>query len=122
MIGNSNKSLIGLIIVVFLIILISIMFNSTTTKKEDEYEAEPELYVEQIWFKNIEMLNDIPIDQSLLIQDEITYYLKEKKIEEVELQQGTLKDFGDYKIEFKVTYNEGTLIVKVDKNKVAIEE
>ena len=123
--SNGNKTFIGLIGVVFLIILIPLMFNIANVKKNsDEVNSESELHIEQIWFKNIEMLNNIPIDQSLLIQDEITYYFKnkEKIVEEVELKEGTLKDIGDDKIEFKAIYNEGILTVKVDKNKVIIEE
>ena len=70
------------------------------------------------------MLDDIPIDQSLLIQDEITYYFQDegKCVEEVELQEGTLNDFGNSKLEFKATYNDGIIIVKVDKDKVTIQE
>ena len=122
--GKNNKSLIGLVGVVFLIVLIPLIFNNIKRDKDVEYEAEPELHVQQIWFKNIELLNSIPIDQNLLIQDEITYYFKDKdkSVEEVELQEGSFKDFGDNKIEFKVNYKEGVLIVKVDKDKVIIEE
>ena len=82
---KTNKSRIWLLGAVILIILIPLLFNIIKPNNNDEYEAEPELYVEQIWFKNIELLNNIPIDQSLLIQDEITYYFIEqnKKVEEV---------------------------------------
>lgn len=124
--GNSNKGFIGLIGVVILIILIPIVFNSIKTKEGNKYdvEPEPELYVEQIWFKNIEMLNEIPIDQNLLIQDEITYYFKskEKQVEEIELQEGTLNNQGDNKIEFKAIYNAGIITVKVNGDKVNISE
>lgn len=121
---KTNKSLIWLLGAVILIILIPLIFNVIKSKNNDEYETEPELYVEQIWFKNIEMLNSIPIDQNLLIQDEITYYFinKNKKVEEVELQEGSLKDLGDGRLEFKAKYNEGTINVKVDKDKVIIDE
>ena len=121
---KTNKSLIWLLGAVILIILIPLIFNVIKSKNNDEYETEPELYVEQIWFKNIEMLNSIPIDQNLLIQDEITYYFinKNKKVEEVELQEGSLKDLGDGRLEFKAMYNEGTINVKVDKDKVIIDE
>ena len=121
---KNNKSLIWLLGAVILIILIPLIFNVIKSKNNEEFEAEPELYVEQIWFKNIEMLNHIPIDQSLLIQDEITYYFinKNKKVEEVELQEGSLKDLGDGRLEFKAKYNEGTIYVKVDKDKVIIDE
>lgn len=121
---KTNKSLIWLLGAVILIILIPLIFNVIKSKNNEEFEAEPELYVEQIWFKNIEMLNHIPIDQSLLIQDEITYYFIEqnKKVEEVELQEGSLKDLGDGRLEFKAMYNEGTINVKVDKDKVIIDE
>lgn len=121
---KSNKSLLLLIGAIILIILIPLIFNLIKPKNNDEYEAETELYMEQIWFKNIELLNNIPIDQSLLIQDEITYYFIEqnKKVEEVELQEGSLKDLGYGKLEFKAKYNEGTINVKVDKDKVIIDE
>lgn len=121
---KNNKSLLLLIGAIILIILIPLIFNLIKSKNNDEYEAETELYVEQIWFKNIEMLNHIPIDQSLLIQDEITYYFIEqnKKVEEVEVQEGSLKDLGDGRLEFKAMYNEGTINVKVDKDKVIIDE
>ena len=121
---KTNKSRIWLLGAVILIILIPLLFNIIKPNNNDEYEAEPELYVEQIWFKNIELLNNIPIDQSLLIQDEITYYFIEqnKKVEEVELQEGSLKDLGYGKLEFKAKYNEGTINVKVDKDKVIIDE
>ena len=114
---KTNKSRIWLLGAVILIILIPLLFNIIKPNNNDEYEAEPELYVEQIWFKNIELLNNIPIDQSLLIQDEITYYFIEqnKKVEEVELQEGSLKDLGNGRLEFKAKYNEGTINVKVDK-------
>ena len=75
---KTNKSRIWLLGAVILIILIPLLFNIIKPNNNDEYEAEPELYVEQIWFKNIELLNNIPIDQSLLIQDEITYYFIEQ--------------------------------------------
>ena len=121
---KTNKSRIWLLGAVILIILIPLLFNIIKPNNNDEYEAEPELYVEQIWFKNIELLNNIPIDQSLLIQDEITYYFIEqkKKVEEVELQEGSLKDLGNGRLEFKAKYNEGTINVKVDKDKVIIDE
>ena len=121
---KTNKSRIWLLGAVILIILIPLLFNIIKPNNNDEYEAEPELYVEQIWFKNIELLNDIPIDQSLLLQDEITYYFIEqnKKVEEVELQEGSLKDLGNGRLEFKAKYNEGTINVKVDKDKVIIDE
>ena len=121
---KTNKSRIWLLGAVNLIILIPLLFNIIKPNNNDEYEAEPELYVEQIWFKNIELLNNIPIDQSLLIQDEITYYFIEqnKKVEEVELQEGSLKDLGNGRLEFKAKYNEGTINVKVDKDKVIIDE
>ena len=121
---KTNKSRIWLLGAVILIILIPLLFNIIKPNHNDEYEAEPELYVEQIWFKNIELLNNIPIDQSLLIQDEITYYFIEqnKKVEEVELQEGSLKDLGNGRLEFKAKYNEGTINVKVDKDKVIIDE
>ncbi len=136
--SSSNKNFIGILGVVLLIILIPLIFSVIKSEKENEYEmdinitnnkedetdVESELYVEQIWFKNIEMLDDIPIDQSLLIQDEITYYFQDegKCVEEVELQEGTLNDFGNSKLEFKATYNDGIIIVKVDKDKVTIQE
>ena len=101
--SSSNKNFIGILGVVLLIILIPLIFSVIKSEKENEYEmdinitnnkedetdVESELYVEQIWFKNIEMLDDIPIDQSLLIQDEITYYFQDegKCVEEVELQE-----------------------------------
>ena len=66
--GSSNKGFIWLIGGVILIILIPLIFSSSKSKEDDEYEVEPELYVEQIWFKNIEVLDSIPIDQSLLSQ------------------------------------------------------
>ena len=118
---KTNKR-IWLLGAVILIILIPLLFNIIKPNNNDEYEAEPELYVEQIWFKNIELLNNIPIDQSLLIQDEITYYFIEqnKKVEEV--QEGSLKDLGNGRLEFKAKYNEGTINVKVDKDKVIIDE
>ena len=121
---KTNKSRIWLLGAVILKILIPLLFNIIKPNKNDEYEAEPELYVEQIWFKNIELLNNIPIDQSLLIQDEITYFFIEqnKKVEEVELQEGSLKDLGNGRLEFKAKYNEGTINVKVDKDKVIIDE
>lgn len=121
---KTNKSRIWLLGAVILIILIPLLFNIIKPNNNDEYEAEPELYVEQIWFKNIELLNNIPIDQSLLLQDEITYYFIEqnKKVEEVELQEGSLKDLGNGRLEFKAKYNEGTINVKVDKDKVIIDE
>ena len=121
---KTNKSRIWLLGAVILIILIPLLFNIIKPNNNDEYEAEPELYVEQIWFKNIELLNNIPIDQSLLIQDEITYYFIEqnKKGEEVELQEGSLEDLGNGRVEFKAKYNEGTINVKVDKDKVIIDE
>lgn len=121
---KTNKSRIWLLGAVILIILIPLLFNIIKPNNNDEYEAEPELYVEQIWFKNIELPNNIPIDQSLLIQDEITYYFIEqnKKVEEVELQEGSLKDLGNGRLEFKAKYNEGTINVKVDKDKVIIDE
>ena len=121
---KTNKSRIWLLGAVILIILIPLLFNIIKPNNNDEYEAEPELYVEQIWFKNIELLNNIPIDHSLLIQDEITYYFIEqnKKVEEVELQEGSLKDLGNGRLEFKAKYNEGTINVKVDKDKVIIDE
>ena len=121
---KTNKSLIWLLGAVILIILIPLVFSLIKPKNDDKYEVDPELYVEQIWFKNIEMLNYIPIDQSLLIQDEITYYFIEqnKKVEEVELQEGTLNNLGNGKLEFKVKYNDGILNVKVDKDKVIIDE
>ena len=121
---KTNNSRIWLLGAVILIILIPLLFNIIKPNNNDEYEAEPELYVEQIWFKNIELLNNIPIDQSLLIQDEITYYFIEqnKKVEEVELQEGSLKDLGNGRLEFKAKYNEGTINVKVDKDKVIIDE
>ena len=121
---KTNKSRIWLLGAVILIILIPLLFNIIKPNNNDEYEAEPELYVEQIWFKNIELLNNIPIDQSLLIQDEITYYFiqQNKKVEEVELQEGSLKDLGNGRLEFKAKYNEGTINVKVDKDKVIIDE
>ena len=121
---KTNKSRIWLLGAVILIILIPLLFNIIKPNNNDEYEAEPELYVVQIWFKNIELLNNIPIDQSLLIQDEITYYFIEqnKKVEEVELQEGSLKDLGNGRLEFKAKYNEGTINVKVDKDKVIIDE
>ena len=121
---KSNKSLLLLIGAIILIILIPLIFNLIKPKNNDEYEAETELYMEQIWFKNIDLLNNIPIDQSLLIQDEITYYFIEqnKKVEEVELQEGSLKDLGNGRLEFKAKYNEGTINVKVDKDKVIIDE
>ena len=121
---KTNKSRIWLLGAVILIILIPLLFNIIKPNNNDEYEAEPELYVEQIWFKNIELLNNIPIDQSLLIQDEITYYFIEqnKKVEEVELQEGSLKDLGNGRLEFKAKYNEGTINVKVDKDKVITDE
>ena len=121
---KTNKSRIWLLGAVILIILIPLLFNIIKPNNNDEYEAETELYVEQIWFKNIELLNNIPIDQSLLIQDEITYYFIEqnKKVEEVELQEGSLKDLGNGRLEFKAKYNEGTINVKVDKDKVIIDE
>ena len=121
---KTNKSRIWLLGAVILIILIPLLFNIIKPNNNDEYEAEPELYVEQIWFKNIELLNNIPIDQSLLIQDEITYYFIEqnKKVEEVELQEGSLKDLGNGRLEFKAKYNEGTINVKVDKDKVISDE
>ena len=110
---KTNKSRIWLLGAVILIILIPLLFNIIKPNNNDEYEAEPELYVEQI-----------PIDQSLLIQDEITYYFIEqnKKVEEVELQEGSLKDLGNGRLEFKAKYNEGTINVKVDKDKVIIDE
>ena len=121
---KTNKSRIWLLGAVILIILIPLLFNIIKPNNNDEYEAEPELYVEQIWIKNIELLNNIPIDQSLLIQDETTYYFIEqnKKVEEVELQEGSLKDLGNGRLEFKAKYNEGTINVKVDKDKVIIDE
>ena len=121
---KTNKSRIWLLGAVILIILIPLLFNIIKPNNNDEYEAEPELYEEQIWFKNIELLNNIPIDQSLLLQDEITYYFIEqnKKVEEVELQEGSLKDLGNGRLEFKAKYNEGTINVKVDKDKVIIDE
>ncbi|MBP3916073.1 hypothetical protein [Clostridium sp.] len=120
---KSNKSLVGLLGAVILIILIPLIFN-VVKPKNDEYEAEPELYVEQIWFKNIELLNDIPIDQSLLIQDEITYYFinNNKQVEKVELQEGSLKDLENGKLEFKAKYNDGMIHVKVNKDNIKIEE
>lgn len=122
--GSSNKGFIWLIGGVILIILIPLIFSSSKSKEDDEYEVEPELHVEQIWFKNIEVLDSIPIDQSLLIQDEITYYFidKNKNVEEVELQADSFVDLGDGKIQFKAKYDKGAITVKVDKDKVIIEE
>lgn len=122
---KSNKSLIWLLGAVILVILVPLIFNTVKSKdNNNEYEAETELYVEQIWFKNIEILNSIPIDQSLLIQDEITYYFidKNKQVDEVELQEGSFNDLGNGKLELKAKYNEGVIHVKVDKDKVIIDE
>ena len=54
----------------------------------------------------------------------VSYYFIEqnKKVEEVELQEGSLKDLGNGRLEFKAKYNEGTINVKVDKDKVIIDE
>ena len=48
---KTNKSRIWLLGAVILIILIPLLFNIIKPNNNDEYEAEPELYVEQIWFK-----------------------------------------------------------------------
>ena len=121
---NENKRIVWLIVAVILIITIPLVLKSFNKNDKDIGEQESELYVEQIWFKNIEMLNNIPIDQSLLIQDEITYYFQNEKkhVEEVELVEGSLKELGDYKLEFKAKYNKGTISVVVDKDKVIIKE
>ena len=106
------------------VIVVSVLFllekdnNKTAIPKQTE-----ELHTEQIYFKNIQLLDDLPIDQSLLIQDEITYFFiaEKKNIEEVELIDGSLENLGDYKYKFKVKYKDGILDVFADKNKVDIK-
>ena len=119
----NNKRFLGVIVVVFLIIALPLLF-ANKKEKTNENDVEPELYVEQIWFKNIEMLDNIPIDQNLLIQDEITYYFQNqnKHIEELELLEGSFKDLGNHKLEFNAEYKDGAIKVLVDKDKVRIKE
>lgn len=119
----NNKKFIGVIAVVFLIIALPLLF-ANKKEKSNENDVEPELYVEQIWFKNIEILDNIPIDQSLLIQDEITYYFQNqnKDIEELELLEGSFKDLGNHKLEFNAEYEGGAIKVLVDKDKVTIKD
>lgn len=119
------KRFLLVIIVVFIIVTVPLLFATKKEKSNDKkYEVEPELYVEQIWFKNIELLDNIPVDQSLLIQDEITYYFQNqnKNIEELELLEGSFKDLGNHKLEFDAEYKGGAIKVFVDKDKVTIKE
>lgn len=64
----------------------------------------------------------MPIDRSLLIQDEVSYFLRDNKenVDEVEIVQGSLEDLGDYKYRFKIKYKYGILEIYADKDKINI--
>jgi hypothetical protein len=113
-----------LFLVMVLILGIPLFFLNKKDNKEikNNNKFEEELHVDQIYFKNIEILNPLPIDQSLLIQDEVFYFLRDnkEKVDEVEIVQGSLEDLGDFKYRFKIKYKNGILEVYVDKNKVNI--
>lgn len=119
-----KKPLILFSVVVVIVVIILTFISKKETSKEVvvDGEVEQELHVAQIYFKNIQMLDDLPIDQSLLIQDEIMYYFVEykKDVYEVELIDGSLEKLGDFKYKFKVKYEGGTLEVFVDKDKISI--
>lgn len=111
---------LGMVVIVVSVLFLLEKDNNKTKAIPKQTE---ELNTEQIYFKNIQLLDDLPIDQSLLIQDEITYFFiaEKKDIEEVELIDGSLENLGDYKYKFKVKYKDGTLDVFADKNKVDIK-
>ena len=92
-------------------------------KENKEIKQEYELNVDQIWFKNIEVLV-MPIDQSLLAQDKIELYFREqnKDVDEVEIIKESFKDLGEHKYTFKATYKDGEIEVNIDKDIVEIKE
>ena len=83
-----------------------------------------ELHVNQIYFKNIQVLDELAIDQSLLIQDEVTYFFIEnnENVNEVEIVQGSLEQLEEYTYRFKIKYEYGILEVYVNKDKVDIQK
>ena len=71
-----KKSIVLLFLMVFILSL-GIIFISKDSKKESVNQDDnflEELHVNQIYFKNIQVLDELAIDQSLLIQDEVTYF------------------------------------------------
>ena len=124
---NSVKTWIKIITILFLLISVPLFFLSKSDEKNNnnEYvEKMEELYVEQIYFKNIEELNDLSIDQSLKFQDELTYYFKdlELNVEEVEIIKDSLEKVDENKYIFKVKYEDKNLDVLIDKDKINITE
>lgn len=99
--------------------------NTKTTKNTNKVEEE--LYIDQIYFKNIQVLDELPIDQSLLIQDKVSYFFSDNKeeVDKVEIIQGSLEHLGgseDFKYTFKIKYKHGILEVYADKDRVDIEK
>lgn len=113
---DNYKTWILIICIVFVIVSVPLIFLS---KKDSDTKnkLENELYIDQIHFKNIQELDRLPIDQSLLFQDKITYYFRDikKSVDEVEVVKGSFKDLGDNKFSFKIKYFGGELDVEVDK-------
>ena len=124
---NSVKTWIKIITILFLLISVPLFFLSKSDEKNNnnEYvEKMEELYVEQIYFKNIEELDDLSIDQSLKFQDELAYYFKDLKVnvEEVEIIKDSLEKIDENKYIFKVKYEDKNLDVFINKDKVDIIE
>lgn len=123
---ESYKTWVTIFIIIFLLILIPLIFiqhkNSKDNSKNNKLSEE--LHIEQIYFKNIQELDTLPIDQSLLFQDELSFYFKDKgqSVEEVEIEKGSLKDLGNNKCEFIVKYKNKKLKISIDKDKVTIQE
>lgn len=121
-----KKSIVLLFLMVFILSL-GIIFISKDSKKESVNQDDnflEELHVNQIYFKNIQVLDELAIDQSLLIQDEVTYFFIEnnENVNEVEIVQGSLEQLEEYTYRFKIKYEYGILEVYVNKDKVDIQK
>ena len=121
-----KKSIVLLFLMVFILSL-GIIFISKDSKKESVNQDDnflEELHVNQIYFKNIQVLDELAIDQSLLIQDEVTYFFIEnnENVNEVEIVQVSLEQLEEYTYRFKIKYEYGILEVYVNKDKVDIQK
>jgi hypothetical protein len=121
-----KKSIVLLFLMVFILSL-GIIFISKDSKKESVNQDDnflEELHVNQIYFKNIQVLDELAIDQSLLIQDEVTYFFIEnnENVNEVEIVQGSLEQLEEYTYRFKIKYEYGILEVYANKDKIDIQK